>query len=310
MGVLTNIRVRIADFFKRNDGYIIVSIIVIFFLFNFNNLYKSLSINTKPITIGNSDRAVMYDESNFPKKITNEGKEKIEEFLKLCNNREYDKAYELLSEDCKKYEFKNKEEAIGYMIRIFPYNRKYDIQAYISQDNYYIYQVKIFDDFLKTGLTKKRYEFDDEKITIADEDGKLKLNIRGYIKSEDIDGMYEDNNIKVQLLKRNIKFMNEDYIIKVTNRNDKTLVLNEVSNGKNGQIYMHIGEDIRKIETEQNIIIEPLSTKEITISFPKLFDLEKVTTKIEFAEVKFTEKFDITNDKYTNKYSISVNIGK
>ena len=310
MNLFTNLRTRINNFFKKNDGYIIVSIIVIFFLFNFNQLFKNIEINTTPITIGSNDTAILEGEEKFPSKITEDGKKKIKEFLDYCNKKEYDKAYEMLSEDCKANEFKNKEEAIGYMIRLFPYNRKYEIQAYMNRQNYYIYQVKVFDDFLKTGLSKKRFEYDDEKITIVDTKDGLKLNIRGYIKSEDANGMYEDNNLKLEALKRHYSFMDESYTIRVTNRTEKTLILNDTAEGRVGQIYMHIGEDVRKIEGSSTIILEPLSTKEIKLTFPRLFDPGRVATDIQFAEVRFSKNYDMKNENYDQKYSVKLLLNK
>lgn len=306
MNIFTNLRMKLNNLFKENGGYILVYAVIIFFLLNFNQLFKNLNVNTKPITIGSNNTAILEGEETFPTKITEEGKKKIEEFLEYCNNKEYDKAYEMISDDCKNNEFKNKEEAIGYMIRIFPYNRKYEIQAYMKRQNYYIYQVKIFDDFLKTGLTKARYEYDDEKITIVDSKEGLKLNIRGYVKTENANGMYENNNLKIEALKRHFGFMNESYTIKVTNRSDKTLILNDSGKNRNGQIYMHIGEDVRKIENNDSIIIEPFATKEYKIVFPRLFDPDKRATDIEFAEVRFSKDYNVENENYDEKYSVKL----
>ena len=70
-------------------------------------------------------------------------------------------AYETLSDDIKR--------------------EKYDIQPYAKTGNDYIYQVKVFDDILETGLTNDIFSFTDTKMVIKNKDGKIGLNIRGYI---------------------------------------------------------------------------------------------------------------------------------
>ena len=73
-----------------------------------------------------------------------------------------------------------KKKRFGYIIELYK-GKKYDIQPYAKTGNDYIYQVKVFDNILETGLTNDIFSFTDTKMVIKNKNGKIGLNIRGYI---------------------------------------------------------------------------------------------------------------------------------
>lgn len=77
----------------------------------------------------------------------------IKLFIGYCNERNYEKAYELLSENNKKEKYDNINKFQEWISNIFYENRECSITIinYISS----LYQVEVFDDVLSTGEWKK-----------------------------------------------------------------------------------------------------------------------------------------------------------
>ncbi len=72
----------------------------------------------------------------------------IEDFLNYCNNKEFENAYNILSQECKNAIFPNLETFVSeYGEKIFFNKRDYNIQAWTSN----IYRVRITDNLLETG---------------------------------------------------------------------------------------------------------------------------------------------------------------
>ena len=116
----------------------------------------------------------------------------IEQFVSYCNNGETEKAYNLLSKDCKNEVYKN--------LNIFEtlyYKENFggNIKKTATIENWFgnTYTVYISADIMATGKiedTKKR-----DYYTLVDEEGSTKLNINSFIKKENINKEQTENNI-------------------------------------------------------------------------------------------------------------------
>ena len=84
--------------------------------------------------------------------------ELIDEYVGYCNEGNYQKAFNMLSEDCREYSYDNSvEKFMRHVLVKMPNQKKYSIQDY-SNTNYngkkiYIYEIKYTDDLLATGGT-------------------------------------------------------------------------------------------------------------------------------------------------------------
>lgn len=296
----TNIRLIIGRYLRENMLKIIIILVLILFGTSIYNMILNYNTEVRPIVTKDIETPVISNQK-FPSKIQEEGLKKINQFLNYVKEDKIDLAAEMLTEDTKYYSFKNKKEAIGYIIEVYK-GKKYDIKPYAKVGNDYIYQVKVFEDILETGLTNTIYSFTDTKMIIKNENGKIGLNIRGYIGKYKSSGFYEDNNLKVNIKGKNVWVEHEDYLLEITNRTNNYLVLKDKSNNTALAASLEIGNSNRKLIDEENIILKPLETRNILLRFPKMYFADKDATAINLDSIRVIKDYnEISNSNLSDE---------
>lgn len=296
----TNIRLIIGRYLRENMLKIIIILVLILFGTSIYNMILNYNTEVRPIVTKDIETPVISNQK-FPSKIQEEGLKKINQFLNYVKEDKIDLAAEMLTEDAKYYSFKNKKEAIGYIIEVYK-GKKYDIKPYAKVGNDYIYQVKVFEDILETGLTNTIYSFIDTKMIIKNENGKIGLNIRGYIGKYKSSGFYEDNNLKVNIKGKNVWVEHEDYLLEITNRTNNYLVLKDKSNNTALAASLEVGNSNRKLIDEENIILKPLETRNILLRFPKMYFADKDATAINLDSIRVIKDYnEISNSNLSDE---------
>ena len=296
----TNIRLIIGRYLRKNMLKIIIILVLILFGTSIYNMILNYNTEVRPIVTKDMETPVISNQK-FPSKIQEEGLKKINQFLNYVKEDKIDLAAEMLTEDAKYYSFKNKKEAIGYIIELYK-GKKYDIKPYAKVGNDYIYQVKVFEDILETGLTNTIYSFTDTKMIIKNENGKIGLNIRGYIGKYKSSGFYEDNNLKVNIKGKNVWVEHEDYLLEITNRTNNYLVLKDKSNNTALAASLEVGNSNRKLIDEENIILKPLETRNILLRFPKMYFADKDATAINLDSIRVIKDYnEISNSNLSDE---------
>ena len=296
----TNIRLIIGRYLRENMLKIIIILVLILFGTSIYNMILNYNTEVRPIVTKDMETPVISNQK-FPSKIQEEGLKKINQFLNYVKEDKIDLAAEMLTEDAKYYSFKNKKEAIGYIIEVYK-GKKYDIKPYAKVGNDYIYQVKVFEDILETGLTNTIYSFTDTKMIIKNENGKIGLNIRGYIGKYKSSGFYEDNNLKVNIKGKNVWVEHEDYLLEITNRTNNYLVLKDKSNNTALAASLEVGNSDRKLIDEENIILKPLETRNILLRFPKMYFADKDATAINLDSIRVIKDYnEISNSNLSDE---------
>jgi hypothetical protein len=296
----TNIRLIIGRYLRENMLKIIIILVLILFGTSIYNMILNYNTEVRPIVTKDIETPVISNQK-FPSKIQEEGLKKINQFLNYVKEDKIDLAAEMLTEDAKYYSFKNKKEAIGYIIEVYK-GKKYDIKPYAKVGNDYIYQVKVFEDILETGLTNTIYSFTDTKMIIKNENGKIGLNIRGYIGKYKSSGFYEDNNLKVNIKGKNVWVEHEDYLLEITNRTNNYLVLKDKSNNTALAASLEVGNSNRKLINEENIILKPLETRNILLRFPKMYFADKDATAINLDSIRVIKDYnEISNSNLSDE---------
>ena len=296
----TNIRLIIGRYLRENMLKIIIILVLILFGTSIYNMILTYNTEVRPIVTKDIETPVISNQK-FPSKIQEEGLKKINQFLNYVKEDKIDLAAEMLTEDAKYYSFKNKKEAIGYIIEVYK-GKKYDIKPYAKVGNDYIYQVKVFEDILETGLTNTIYSFTDTKMIIKNENGKIGLNIRGYIGKYKSSGFYEDNNLKVNIKGKNVWVEHEDYLLEITNRTNNYLVLKDKSNNTALAASLEVGNSNRKLIDEENIILKPLETRNILLRFPKMYFADKDATAINLDSIRVIKDYnEISNSNLSDE---------
>lgn len=296
----TSIRLIIGRYLRENMLKIIIILVLILFGTSIYNMILNYNTEVRPIVTKDIETPVISNQK-FPSKIQEEGLKKINQFLNYVKEDKIDLAAEMLTEDAKYYSFKNKKEAIGYIIEVYK-GKKYDIKPYAKVGNDYIYQVKVFEDILETGLTNTIYSFTDTKMIIKNENGKIGLNIRGYIGKYKSSGFYEDNNLKVNIKGKNVWVEHEDYLLEITNRTNNYLVLKDKSNNTALAASLEVGNSNRKLIDEENIILKPLETRNILLRFPKMYFADKDATAINLDSIRVIKDYnEISNSNLSDE---------
>ena len=208
----------------------------------------------------------------------------IYNFVDYCNQQDLDKAYDLLSKDCKEQIFPSVDVfKTSYYNNVFAGQKKScTIENWINN----IYKVNIKEDALATGnvtgYAKQDY------MTIVEEDDGYKLNINNYIGFEQINRKTSRDNITMEVASKNTYKDYEEYNIKVTNNTENIIQLDNVTSAKTlyledskGATYSYYNHEL----TDQTLTVAVGQTKEVTIKFYSTFVSTKKIKYIVFSNI-------------------------
>lgn len=297
---ITEIRLRIRHFLRKNGRIIAIIAVIWGIIILVNILLKNRNEVPVASTTYKPHVSVMDSAKTTPKSLQNPIEEKIKEFIDACNESNFQKAYNMLSDDCKKYSFNNQfDRFLAHIYNKMPTPKKYFIQNYskvtYGKTDMYIYDVKYTDDFLATGLTNSTYKYTQEKyIFYKDEDGVLQMNIGNYLYHEDLNNLSENEYLKIDVKDKVVKYEVEEYTIKYTNRTDKTIV---IADGEEAdEIDLVLAQEVRNHQDGQNIVLLPGEEKELVITFPKFPDDGDISQSIRFSSVRIMDNYSGTEN--------------
>ena len=277
-----------------------------------NEIDDAIKNNTQNNTIinnPNTDSYLTSDKSAVTgEKIDNialeYASETIENFVSACNTGNIEKAYSLISQDCKAEfyptisDFKNK-----YYNVIFCGEKKT-----ISIENWILntYKINISEDIMATGNTEGMKIQD--HVTIVKEDDDIKLNINNFVKKEKINREQISENIKFTVISKKVFMDYEEYEIKVDNLTNGKIILDSRESTKT--IYVQ-DENSMKYYSYSNELINSLLTvnkgfsTQLKIKFYKSYSKERVTNNIVFSDISLYD--EITNQG-SNIEPIKINL--
>lgn len=220
----------------------------------------------------------------------------VDEFLEYCNNQNITEAYNMLSTECKEYEYNTiKEFENNYYNIIFTEIRDFTKEAYAYKDNIATYKITYIDDLLANGKENPDNNIEDY-ITVIEEDGQPKLNISKFIKTEYLDKTYEDEDVKINIESKIVYIDSEKYLITIENKSDSDINLNIVDEVIG--CYLKDGNDkeyIAKYDKEDIKLysIDSKETKDIKLEFEKNYkDQSKIQT-INFNQIFISKVKDV-----------------
>lgn len=194
----------------------------------------------------------------------------IKQFVEYCNKKDIEKAYEMLSEDCKSELYSTssifKE---NYIDLIFFLEKSYGLELWYQNNGHYTYQITYNEgNLLATGGAISSKNFIDY-ITIIREDNQLKLNINNFIAKENINKQAEKDGIEVIVNSKSIYLDYEIYNITVKNNTEKTILL---SDKKNLDSICLVDEN----DLKYNSVISEVPTSSLTLNskYRKTMDIK------------------------------------
>jgi hypothetical protein len=198
----------------------------------------------------------------------------------------------MVSEDCKKNFFDNDYDTfVSYVQQKFTTTKRYAIQSYSNYNDKYIYSVKLFDDFLATGLTGQTYKYQEEKMTISYDDNKnLVVSIGNYIESKSLQYMASNDYLKAEVTEALVKYSYVVYKMKFTNRTNYTIVIKD-GFADTTEVGLLVGDETRGALESYSIVLEPGATVEASLSFDKFYDSSTDPTGIILSAVRVMENY-------------------
>ena len=270
---------------------ILIAIIVLIQILN-NFAIKKSSIknnidqNTDKTNIINNNYSIITG-----KEVKEEVSQIIDEFINYCNNQEVEKAYQLLSDECRKTLYPTLEDFTQrYYKKLFSDKKTYLYQAWITNDNKYTYKVDFLEDMLATGTVSNTSIID--YYTVVKNNETYALNINKFIGITDINKTGTKSNINIKVNRKKIFMDYETYEIEVENNSNEKIILDSLQDtdtvyleDDNKQKYYWYSHEI----LEEDITVKRAQGKTIEIKINKGYKQKKETEKIVFSKIMINE---------------------
>lgn len=249
---------------------------------------KNITTEEKPTkaTTLTTNQSVVTGE-NIDSKHLQDNTTIIDNFISYCNHKELEKAYALLTDECKTQMYDTLEifEKTYYNNVFNGESKNCTIENWIGNT----FKIKLTEDILSTGKTNKGYAKQDY-ITVKKVDDEYKLNINNYIGYMPINKETNQNNINIEVVSKNTYMEYEEYTIKVTNQTENSILLDRRLDTKTlalqdskGVSYSSYSHEL----TEPMLTVLAGQTKEITIKFYSTYVSTKDIKYIVFSDVAF-----------------------
>ena len=225
----------------------------------------------------------------------------IANFVKLCNEKNIEQAYELLSNGCKEEIYYNIDIfKNNYINTIFSTEKEYSLELWATFNNTTTYQITYYEgNLLQTGGNISEGNFVDY-ITIVEENSMLKLNIGKLICKEIKNKIAENCGIQVTVQSRSVYMDYEIYRITVKNNTKNTILLNDgtatniVLLDENDNEYASLVYEI----ANNTLILEPGYQKTFDLKFNKIYNANSQIRYMEIRDIYLNkEQYDSMQNK-------------
>lgn len=289
--MFAKLRIKLYHFWKKHKYKIAIIILVWLIIFFINWYLKNHKAPEVPQTTYEPHVSIMKEEE-VPKKLQEPIDSLMDEFVQYANKGEYEKAYDLLTADCKENKYPTLEKFKEYIDYVFEHKPKiYYIQSFSTVKKNYIYRIRIMDDIMATGLTGvEELRYYEEKYTVKEENGTLKLSVGGYVGEEEIDAKLEDDYLKVAVVDKQSNYDTVNYKVEITNKTEYIVVL--ADGGETQEILLNLGDQFRKAQNiYQPVTLQPYETKTFTFNFIKYYDEQSKDESIVFNTIRVLRSY-------------------
>lgn len=269
MNYWLDFRLKIRDFFRKHRKKILIILIVWAVVIAVNYYLKnSNKEDITPKTTLNIHSPVIDKGQVVPENYKEPINVLVDSFVNFCNNKEYEKAYALLTNEYKNKFLNNIEDFKIYVDKKFETKKIYNIQNYSNFNGVYVYRVRFLEDILASGTTNG-YNYEEEKIVIKLEDNTLRMALGGYIGEEDVNISSEDDYFKVNVVKKEIFYEEVRYNVELENKTSNYIVLADQTEAN--EVELQVGNENRSLvaTTSYNMVILPNETIKRKLTFKR-----------------------------------------
>lgn len=288
---------KIIEYFNKNRKKILLIFlaIVLFILFTriLNLIIKNNTIeewksatNTLKDTTLPTETIISDTEITIEEAKSN--KQTIANFVKYCNEKQYESAFSMLSNKCKINVFSGNIDNFinNYCDKIFNTGKTYQLEAWYEKDDKITYKITyIEDNILATGganLGELNYV---DYVTVI---GTNTLNIGGFVEESILSRHENVQNIDIQINSIKTFTSYTIYNFKIKNNTDRPILLSDYSDSK--QICLTSEYDSENIAylneiPISNLIINSGEERVLDIKFDKVYGSGAKTRFIEFKKI-------------------------
>lgn len=304
-----DLRLKIRNFIRKNKWKVLLFFIGWAILIAISTILTNWKSNT-PITTYTPFEPTIENGETTPKKWQDDIEKTIEQYITYCNQKEYQKAYNMISENCRKKVYPSLEDFKAYVDYVFEEKKVYTIQNYSNRDNVYIYRIRLFDDILATGMTyTDTLKYFEEKLVFTEKNGKLLLGVKEYIGDEEVDVVYEDQYMKITVSNKSISYDEETYTVRVQNKTEHTIVLTDDMTAGEIGIEAENGTSLMVVDDLWNpIYLQPQTSNTYYLTFQKFYDEGYATTGIKFYNVRVLRTYSGEPEKKEEELSEAVSL--
>lgn len=312
---------KLIRYWNQNRLRIIITVLIIAFIIIIIQVINSILENSRKTL--ESENKIIKDTSRpsesvisgekIPEKETDKNVDIIEQFVYFNNKKEYENAYNLLTDECKEEVFNNdiNKYVTEYFNNIFNIKKTYNLELWHYTADTYTYRISYVDDnILATGEFNTNNGIEDY-ITVVEKNNNRQLNISYFIEKRNINKGVNDSGISIKVSDR---FMYKDYeeiTFTIRNNTDKTILLSE---GINSNDICLIDNNKYEYNSMINEIpldyfeLQPGVERTINIKFYKIYNLYRTVDKIYFKNIIMDKEMYQTNSDNVNKKKIEINI--
>lgn len=315
------VRLKIRHWLKKYGKILFFIVVVWSVIFIVNKFLGDYQREEVPNTTQTPQISVMNSGERVNKKVQASAEEFIEEYVDACNQGKYQKAFAMLSEDCKEYEFSGDVENFAlHVLDKMPTPKQYSIQNYSNVNGYYIYEVKYIDDILATGLTNSEYTFTTEKLVLSkNSKGGFNIAVGNFIENRKINNVSENDYLKIDVKNCLVRYSTETYEVQFTNRTDYTIVI--ADNYEENEVAIALSGEYRGTENSNNtIVLAPEESITLKLGFMKFIDDNDETQSILFNNIRVLENYPgvfatydekkAEIDKAIDKFSVNIPVNR
>lgn len=306
-------------YWNRNRKKIIIVIAIIAFIFILirilDGYYKNKSINSSsPVIDMTKPIQSVITGQKVDEEVTDKNMNCIDQFINYENNKEYEKAYSLLTDDCKE-EYSNDVNTFinNYCKKVFATKKTYNLELWFSNGDAYTYKIKMYEEnMLATGEGNLDKNIEDY-ITIVKGKDEDKISINGFIRKNNINKSKEVNNIEILIRSKKVYKDYETYNITIRNKTSKDILIGDRKNNKDicliDKDNIQYSAFLNELSTD-SLLLKSGYEKNISINFNKIYDQNRVISKIKFKNIILdSEKYlNNKNNEKIDTLEIGVNL--
>ena len=297
-------------FWDRNNQLIIIIAGIILFLllmielldFYYKGQEEKRQIKLQEIIEEEKKDESEFTEADFSVE-SDTVKKAMRSFVRYCNEKQIDKAYQMLTDDCKQELYPTIEKfQENYIDVVYSTKRDYEITKWSVSGNTEVYLVNLYEDMLATGGLG---DIRDEYYTFSlDKNGIYKLNVNNFIKTENKNKETIEDGIKVKIGQVAIYSDSQKIDISITNDTNKKVSL---TGKRSDSIYLESssGTEYSAFDSEfltSQVILEPNEKRSFTISFNKYYDLSNPARYLVLDNI-IMDYDEFINSESKNEYS-------